>query len=758
MPGALTVRYTFKSTSRLGGFTAKIEGTLNGVPDGRFRYAVSTSSAYPSTWSKVAEENNDHLLINYTGEIKANTTYYLFVSKETAGNYAYYRGCSTDKVTITGEVVESTLTAKAGTLGTAQTLTINKADTAFTHTIQYTVGSASGTIATKTSAVNVNWTPPLSLASQNTTGKTLSCKLTLTTYSGSTAVGTSETTISLTIPSSTAPTVTAEYEPVNSLPDAFDGLYVQGKSKVKASYTATGEYGASIENFVSTINGKATTHTAETFTSEVITKSGSVSVSVKATDSRGYSTIETGSITVETYTPPAVIPAAGQDIIRCYRADADGVESSTGSYIRISAGRQFSTIGGLNKCTLRYRFGERGGTMGAWTTLLAADAAGNSAAVTVNAGLSERKAYTVEIEAADTIGESKVLSIPIPSADTPLHLATGGLNLGLGCYSSYDKERLIDVGWDMQLAEGVRIRPASGEEMAVLAALGGAAAVRRNLLDNWYFGNPVNQRGETSYTGIVYTIDRWKSRVSTQTVSVEDGCIKTNSPTATGFLTQYLESCPPGKYTASVLVKSVSGTPTASGNYAVLYTSDGTNTMGTAYIKTAGLHFFTFDASVDVSTFQLQTYTGCTIEIVAAKLELGDTQTLAHQDEDGNWQLNEIPNHAEELAKCQRYQYVINGYASAAGVLTSSKGALILSLPTPVSMREKPAVTDLTISGVRTVPGSNTTPAVTSFSVDSFTPHCVNLNVVTATFNTTAYTNNTPVFAYIRTAILDANL
>ena len=30
-----------------------------------------------------------------------------------------------------------------------------------------------------------------------------------------------------------------------------------------------------------------------------------------------------------------------------------------------------------------------------------------------------------------------------------------------------------------------------------------------NLIDNWYFGNPVNQRGQTSYTGTSYGIDRW---------------------------------------------------------------------------------------------------------------------------------------------------------------------------------------------------------------------------------------------------------
>ena len=40
---------------------------------------------------------------------------------------------------------------------------------------------------------------------------------------------------------------------------------------------------------------------------------------------------------------------------------------------------------------------------------------------------------------------------------------------------------------------------------------------------------------------------------------------------------------------------------------------------------------------------------------VAMKLELGSQQTLAHQNADGNWVLNEIPDYGEQLAKCQRY-------------------------------------------------------------------------------------------------------
>lgn len=41
------------------------------------------------------------------------------------------------------------------------------------------------------------------------------------------------------------------------------------------------------------------------------------------------------------------------------------------------------------------------------------------------------------------------------------------------------------------------------------------------------------------------------------------------------------------------------------------------------------------------------------VALRAAKLELGTQQTLAHQDESGNWVLNEVPDYETELLRCQ---------------------------------------------------------------------------------------------------------
>lgn len=48
-------------------------------------------------------------------------------------------------------------------------------------------------------------------------------------------------------------------------------------------------------------------------------------------------------------------------------------------------------------------------------------------------------------------------------------------------------------------------------------------------------------------------------------------------------------------------------------------------------------------------------YTDTTVKYYAAKLEVGTQQTLAHQDSNGNWVLNDTPNYDLELLKCRRY-------------------------------------------------------------------------------------------------------
>ena len=105
---AFTVRYTFKSSKKLKSFVARINGSLIGSVDGKFIYSLSTSPTFPGSWSS-ANASGGTMTVTYNGVVEANTTYYLFVSKQTSGNYVYYSGCSAANVTITGTVASGTV-------------------------------------------------------------------------------------------------------------------------------------------------------------------------------------------------------------------------------------------------------------------------------------------------------------------------------------------------------------------------------------------------------------------------------------------------------------------------------------------------------------------------------------------------------------------------------------------------------------------------------------------------------------------------
>lgn len=177
-----------------------------------------------------------------------------------------------------------------------------------------------------------------------------------------------------------------------------------------------------------------------------------------------------------------------------------------------------------------------------------------------------------------------------------------------------------------------------------------------NLLDNWFFGRPVNQRGQTEYTtGGAYTLDRWWMQYDT-TLSIVDGGIKIGGK---WDVQQYFETTlPNATYTLSLLYKDRTGSDPlrliagnrTDGDLAQTESKDASGILSVTFSTAKSNKVnFGFTGSTDNSAI-----------IIAIKLELGDTQTLAHK-ENGVWVLNEIPDYGEQLARCQRYCRVIGG-------------------------------------------------------------------------------------------------
>lgn len=221
-----------------------------------------------------------------------------------------------------------------------------------------------------------------------------------------------------------------------------------------------------------------------------------------------------------------------------------------------------------------------------------------------------------------------------------------------------------------------------------------------NLLDNWYFGNPVNQRGKTEYAVEGYTIDRWKSGAVSDVVGVVNGAITIGMTDLYQIFSQSVES--PELYagkpvTASVLVDSIYAndsyqlvvrTGTASGQYMAIVIN-GSGLYSTTWKIPEGA------TSLQVGIQSIKADAG-SISVKAIKLELGSQQTLAHKDADGNWILNEIPDYGEQLRRCQRYFVNFNPYKMEWFVMppavASSAYQAYSAVTLPVAMRTQPSV------------------------------------------------------------------
>ena len=189
---------------------------------------------------------------------------------------------------------------------------------------------------------------------------------------------------------------------------------------------------------------------------------------------------------------------------------------------------------------------------------------------------------------------------------------------------------------------------------AITRALPGGAidiALQKKANQN-FFDNPlfqVNQRGFSGEnTSGGYFLDRFLG----YNCSYTDGVLKIRKgmfdESVNGYIIQRVESALSSELNGKVCTFSALVNDSLISGTAVY-----SNTSEVTYANENGVRLYTQIANGHV---ELVVVTDETTDktISAVKIELGDQQTLAHQ-ENGVWVLNEIPNYGEQLARCQRY-------------------------------------------------------------------------------------------------------
>ena len=253
----------------------------------------------------------------------------------------------------------------------------------------------------------------------------------------------------------------------------------------------------------------------------------------------------------------------------------------------------------------------------------------------------------------------------------------------------------------------------TGGAKNVLSAEMGKTLAQRpnpNLLDNWYFADPIDQRGGwvvpsgttyytgwntgapvvagttttyhkvltndeawttisiddviygvpasvvvRGYTGIgAYSIDRWyRGYTNHAALIIHDGYVEMNGDANAEFIQRIQHLLLGETVTASVLLED-NQLAWVTGKLPSTYNGEYFHTGITVGVPNSNGMHLELSYYNGLLRYNFVCPVGSKAKIVATKLELGTTQTLAHQDADGNWVLNEIPNRAEQLLKCSQ--------------------------------------------------------------------------------------------------------
>lgn len=384
--------------------------------DGSEKYSTTIKSADPAYWSTT-----------YTFD-----TGWKSISNKTSGSTSLairlYSGSgstrdSTYNYTMAVDPAGSSISASNGTLGTAQTITLTKQNSAFTDTVEWICGSESGTIATKTLNTSLSFTPALSLAAQNTEGTSVSITLKTTTYSGNTVIESKSITITCAIPASMKPSASVAISEAATLPRDY-GAYVQGKSRLRIQTTPTLAYNSPINSYAVTADGAS--YSAADVTTPVLQNTGSRSVSATVTDKRGRtSDAATAPYTVLAYEQPYLTAFSAS------RCNQSGTIDPEGHYMRIAFTGKVTALNNLNTAVYVVRYRAVGASSWVEETISAITGNYTGSATKIYAA-ADASAYEVQVLITDDFGQIVVGSAVIPVAFTIMHWRSQGDGMAIG--------------------------------------------------------------------------------------------------------------------------------------------------------------------------------------------------------------------------------------------------------------------------------------------------------------------------------------
>ena len=231
----------------------------------------------------------------------------------------------------------------------------------------------------------------------------------------------------------------------------FGSLYLQGKSSIKLTINgAKGIYGSTITTY--SIKGGDYSYSGEsnTYTTDVLSKSGDITFTATSTDSRGFTASKTVKVTVTAYTLPTLT-------FETYRCDSSGTKDIIkGTYIYVKPTFIYCVITGNAIKTKSIKINNT-----------SKSTAFNSGQGYVFSGYALNTTHEVEVSITDNVGNTVTVIHDIDIGKVILNIPPHKNGVGWGRYC--DKEGEFQIEYDLNIFGKIL---KNGEELPVFTKNG----------------------------------------------------------------------------------------------------------------------------------------------------------------------------------------------------------------------------------------------------------------------------------------------
>lgn len=344
---------------------------------------------------------------------------------------------------------KSELKVSNGVLNTGQTITVVQKSTNFTHTVKASCGTTtdSVTICSKSKNTSLAFTPPLKWAKYNTTGTTVTVNITITTYNGTSDLGSNTYAIVCTIPASVKPSCSIEVSDPNGWADSY-GDYIKGQSKFYIKIASTLAHESPIDTYKITADGD--TYSKSSVTTGFIKNVGQQTITAEVKDKRGRTGTASITVNVLDYSLPVI------SSLTVHRCNEDGTLNDQGDWVQVSFNATLvnpkGSNGYENECGYTIETKRSSDEQYESNEITSLNNTFEVTGATYLFAADSSSSYDIRLTAHDRFG-SYTKATSVSTGYTIMHWKANGRGMAIGKVSELDD--IFDIGMQIRLLGGL---------------------------------------------------------------------------------------------------------------------------------------------------------------------------------------------------------------------------------------------------------------------------------------------------------------